>query len=331
MLSHRIFSQGSSVFSSNFATLNKKAGAVCACVFLACLCVADISYRHFVAVEDDFEHTPSLELSKHPAQVGVARLEEVSFRSREDRLAGWYVPSQNRAAVVITHGTNADRSSMVAELRILSDAGFGVLAFDWPGEGASEGSVRWGAEDWHALTAAIDWLSKRSDVDAGRIGGVGFSIGGLVMAQVAARDARLGAVALLAAPSDYAALTRWQNRRWGFLSEFPAELALLYSGMPASKSRPIDLIHEIAPRPLLLIGGDADKTVPEFMTRALYEAAREPKSLWIVPGAHHGGYNQVAGAEYRNRLVQFFTANLLEEHKPSDVGLRASTSTASDR
>jgi dipeptidyl aminopeptidase/acylaminoacyl peptidase len=267
----------------------------------------------------DFEPAPATELSKHPAQVGIAQLEEVAFRSSDDRLAGWYVPSSNRAAVVLTHGTNADRSSMVAELRILSDAGFGVLAFDWPGEGASEGSVHWGAEDRHALTAAIDWLSKRADVDANRLGGLGFSIGGLVMAQVAARDSRLRAVALVAAPSDYVALTRWQNRQWGFLSEFPASLALRYSGIAAAGPRPVDVVHEIAPRPVIVIGGDADEVVPAFMTRALYDAALEPKSLWIVPGAHHGDYAQVADPAYQLRLVQFFTANLLAKDSALDV------------
>jgi hypothetical protein len=45
--------------------------------------------------------------------------------------------------------------------------------------------------------------------------------------------------------------------------------------------------------------------------RILYEAARQPKSLWVVPGADHGGYAQVAAAEYGHRLKEFFSDNLL--------------------
>jgi dipeptidyl aminopeptidase/acylaminoacyl peptidase len=274
--------------------------------------VAHVAYRSYAAVAADFERFPAAPMLKHPERAGIGSLGEVSFRlDNGARVAGWYVPSRNRASVVVTHGTSSDRSSMVPEVRILSEAGFGVLAFDWPGDGASEGEARWGAEDRQALTAAIDWLSARPDVDTGRVGGLGFSMGGYVMAQVAAKDSRLCAVMLVATPTDYADLTHWQHRRWGLLSEWPAELALRRFGMPTTDLRPIDEVGEIAPRPLALLRGSADDIVPEYMTRALYAAAREPKSLWIIPGAKHGGYAQVAPGEYRSRLVQFFSDNLV--------------------
>src|ERR1700719_1577212 len=96
--------------------------------FLAILSLARIAYRHYDTVMYDFAPAAQTELSKHPERVGIAGLEEVSFQSSDGtRLAGWYGPSKNRAAIVLTHGTNADRSSMVEETRMLSEAGFGVL------------------------------------------------------------------------------------------------------------------------------------------------------------------------------------------------------------
>jgi dipeptidyl aminopeptidase/acylaminoacyl peptidase len=270
--------------------------------------LAHVAYRNYTAVEADFERFPETPLLKHPELAGIHGLGEVSFRlANGERVAGWYVPSRNRAAVVVTHGTSSDRASMVPEVRILSEAGFGVLAFDWLGDGASDGEASWGAEDRQALSAAIDWLSARPDVDRTRVGGLGFSMGGYVMALVAAKDLRLRAVMLLAIPSDYADLTHWQHRQWGFLSELPAELALARSPMRMADLRPIDVMGEIAPRPLLLGRGSADDIIPEYMTRALYAAAREPKSLWIIRGARHGGYAQVLPGEYRSRLVEFFS------------------------
>lgn len=174
----------------------------------------------------------------------------------------------------------------------------------------SEGRVRWSREERQALTAAVDWLTRLPAVDPGKLCGFGFSMGGYVMAQVAAQDPRLRAVVLVAAPPDCAQLLRCQNRQWSLLSELPAKLALRRSGMPF-EMRPIDVVHGIAPRPLLVIGGDADEVVPAFMTRALYGAARDPKSLCIVLGASHGGYSQATGVQYRLRLVKFFVDNLL--------------------
>lgn len=57
---------------------------------------------------------------------------------------------------------------------------------------------------------------------------------------------------------------------------------------------------------MLVVAGSEDATVPPTMTRALFEAAREPKALFIVPGGHHGRYDEVAGAGYEQRLIAFF-------------------------
>jgi dipeptidyl aminopeptidase/acylaminoacyl peptidase len=273
--------------------------------------VARIAYHHYIEVTADFTSTPPQEVSRHPEATGIAGLQEVSFQSADStHIAGWYVTSRNRAAVVLTHGTNTDRSSVLLETRALSAAGFGVLAFDWPGNGGSGGRVEWGRAERNALGAAVDWLSRRSDVDKERIGGAGFSMGGFVMAQVAATDKRIRAVLLAATPTDYAELTKFQHRQWGVLSEWPASLALRSTGMRVSEMRPIDVVGQIAPRPLMLIAGDEDEYVPLSMEKALYAAAAPPKEIWIVPKARHLHFERVAPDSYPARLVDFFDRTL---------------------
>jgi dipeptidyl aminopeptidase/acylaminoacyl peptidase len=278
------------------------------------LLVAHYAYRDYRNVAGDFDPQPASAAVQHPQTAGVAGLEEISFRSAEGiRLAGWYVPARNRAAIVLTHGTNADRATMLPELRILAEAGFGVLALDWPGDGRSEGTPHWNASERYALVAALDWLAQRNDVDRDKLGGLGFSMGGYVMAQVAAQDSRLRAVVLAAAPTDYVEHAHWLNRRWGILSEALTNWAIRRWGMANVELRPVDVVSGISPRPLLVLGGDKDQIVPVAMTRKLFAAARNPKLLWIVPGAVHGGYAQTAPVEYRARLVEFFTRNLAVE------------------
>src|SRR5215217_7825883 len=90
-------------------------------------------------------------------------------------LHGWYVPSRNGAAVITFPG----RSQPVPHARMLIRHGYGVLLLDRRGEGSSEGDYNafgWAGE--RDLRAAIGYLQRRPDVDPGRIGGLGLSVGG---------------------------------------------------------------------------------------------------------------------------------------------------------
>jgi uncharacterized protein len=272
-----------------------------------------IGYRNFRGVMYDFAKTPSADISRHTEQVGIQNLSEVVLTALNGaQVAGWYAPSRNRAAIVITSGTNSDRSSMLDEIRILSEAGFGVLAIDWPGAGRSEGPVCWGDAERKALLAAVDWLSNLPDVDPNRIGGLGFSMGGYMMAQISAIEPRIQAVVLEAAPTDFAEYTDLGHRKWGVVSQWGAKLGLLASCIDLTEPQPIQVVGKIAPRPLLVVGGNKDQVIPPTMTQALFGAANQPKWLWLVQGAGHGGYATADVVGYRLRLTEFFKKWLLE-------------------
>ncbi len=48
------------------------------------------------------------------------------------------------------------------------------------------------------------------------------------------------------------------------------------------------MVGELAPRPLLLVHGTADAILSHESSQALFERAREPKRLEMIPGADHG-------------------------------------------
>ena len=69
--------------------------------------------------------------------------------------------------------------------------------------------------------------------------------------------------------------------------------------------RPIERIAELAPLPILIIQGEADRVVPPHHGMALFEAAGEPKQLWLLPGT---GHIQAFGRiENRRRLREYLT------------------------
>jgi uncharacterized protein len=260
----------------------------------------------------DYVRRPLPQIARHPEKTGVAGLHEISFAAAGDPpLAAWYAAGANRAAIVLVHGVGGDRSSLLPEIKYLTDAGFGVLSLDLPGNGASEGKIVWGAPEWRAISAAVEWLSKRSEVDPQRIGAYGMSMGAYVLCQAAVADRRIQAVVLTASPHDVVEFNWVATARWGLLSQLPTYWALRNSGTPLD-NLPKDIIGSIAPRPLLIINGDEDSLVTEWMARILYEAARDPKELYIVKGAHHGDYARVSPIEYRTHLVDFFNKTLAQ-------------------
>lgn len=265
-----------------------------------CLYLAVRSYRAEAALFSGQRHP----VAQPPMSPELSGLESVVLSGAEGaRLAAWYVPSHNRAAVLLAHGTGGDRSSLLPEARLLARHGFGVLLFDFPGHGESEGSIHWGGDERTALRAALDFVAARSDVDAHRIGALGFSMGGLVVAQVAADERRIGALALLGAPSDIEQQTRHEYRKWGPLTVAPALLALRRHGVDFAHA-PVDVIARVSPRPLLLVTGERDEVVLPAMAHALYAAARAPKQMLTVQGVGHGGYTE--RQDFAVRLVAFF-------------------------
>jgi dienelactone hydrolase len=129
------------------------------------------------------------------SSLGIPHL-EVGIDTADGReLSGWYVPSTNGAAVLLSHGSGGSRERVAAHVRMLARHGYGVLALDNPGNGESEGhSNGLGDNAQPGVDAAIRWLSRRPDVDPQRIAGFGTSLGGEVLLEAAARQPRLRAV-----------------------------------------------------------------------------------------------------------------------------------------
>jgi dipeptidyl aminopeptidase/acylaminoacyl peptidase len=260
----------------------------------------------------DYVRTQPAEISRHPARARIAGLGEISFAAAGDPpVAAWYAPpGAQRAAVVLVHGVYAERSSLLFETRRLAQAGFGVLALDVPGQGASGGTTQWGVPERRAIGAAVDWLIQCGDVDPRRIGAFGMSMGAYVLAQAAVLDPRIAAVVLAASPHDVVEFNWLATRRWGWLSQYPTYWALRAGGTPIDDC-PRDIVGRIAPRPVLIVQGERDPLVLEWMARELYNAAREPKELRIIEGAHHADFAAVAPDDYGACLVGFFERALI--------------------
>jgi hypothetical protein len=244
-----------------------------------------------------------------------AAYEEVSFRTSDGlELRGWYIPSRNRAAVIAFPG----RRGPQRPARMLARHGYGVLLFDRRGEGESEGDPNvFGWQGERDVHAAVAFLQSRPDVDPERIGGIGLSVGGEMMIEAAAESDGLRAVVsegagirslreALAIPETGARLT--SALAFGVLT--PA-VALFSNDLPPPSLE--DLAPRIAPRPVFFVYADPGQGGESELNETFYEAAREPKLIWQVPGSGHTGGIEAQPDEYERRVVGFFDDALLGE------------------
>jgi hypothetical protein len=258
-------------------------------------------------------------VANHKARVPVARANlgrpyvDVSLRTSDGlRLAGWYVPSRNGAAVIVFPG----RSGPVRHARMLVRHGYGVLLLDRRGEGASQGDYNargWGGEP--DLHAAVAYLRRRPDVRARRIGGLGLSVGGEMLLQTAARDRGLRAVVSegaglrSAAEQKHMPGTPPEPLRW--IAPITTETAagtVLSDHLPPTDLA--DLMPKIAPRRVLLIRG-MDGNPDEALNRAYRAAGGPTVQLWEIPRAGHTGGLSARPTDYERRVVGFFDRTLL--------------------
>ncbi len=249
-----------------------------------------------------------------------AGFRDVRLESHGETLAGWYVPSINRAAVILLHSGGIHRLGVMREGRALAEAGFGVLMYDRRAHGESTGehnSSGW--YDVEDIPAALDYL-RRPDVDSHRIGVFGASIGGQVALRAAAAHPELRAVMAdgpsLCGARDHLPLSQLPARRWGmrFLSLLARPMFELRLGMRTPPSV-VDVIGDIAPRPVFLI---ATSGLERRVVQRYFDHAGEPRTLWQIPEAGHGGGFATRPEEYQRQLVGFFERTLLVERSASE-------------
>jgi uncharacterized protein len=243
-----------------------------------------------------------------PASTLGAPYTEVAFRTSDGlRLAGWYVPSRNGAAVIVSPGRSR---AVQRHAAMLIRHGYGVLVFDRRGEGRSEGDpnlLGWDGEK--DLLAALRFMRGRTDLDDARIGGLGLSVGGEMLLQTAAHSRALAAVVSEGAGMrsfHEAVHLPWSERLFGatFFAVATTATAVLADDMPPAGLT--ELVGKIAPRPILLIAGGRGQPNEKSLNPLFFAAAGPPKSLWVIPEAGHTAGLEARPREYERRVVGFF-------------------------
>ena len=129
-------------------------------------------------------------LSRTPAALRLP-YEEVTIPSADHiLLQGWFIPAPGKAkgVVVCCHGVDSTRLAMLEPARILHNAGYAVLLFDFRARGESGGSrCTLGYRETEDLLAAIRYVTSRTEMRSVPLGVLGESMGGAVALMGTAR------------------------------------------------------------------------------------------------------------------------------------------------
>jgi len=208
-----------------------------------------------------------------PESVGLSGFTAVDIRTEDGEvLDAWWAPppAPGRGVVLFLHGTPGSLADTVWRLPDLQKSGFGGMAIDYRGYGASTGTPSEAGLRADAR-AAFDWI--RGSAPGSKIAVFGESLG-TGPAVALARDRPVAGV-LLNAP--YASVRRLFELRapplpYRWLMRNPFDSEALIGGIGA---------------PLMILHGTADQTIPIAEARRLYAAAREPKTMIEIEGAGH--------------------------------------------
>lgn len=244
-----------------------------------------------------------------PADLGRP-YREVTLRTADGLdLAAWYVPSHNGAAVI----SYPTRQGELPQARMLVRHGYGVLLLDARGYDGSDGDPNlFGWDDAGDIDAAVAWLQHEPDVEDGRIGAIGFSVGGEMVLQAAASNRGLRAV--VSEGAGVRSVREHVLRGPGGWFTLPQQATLTAAVAVLSGTAPPpaldDLVPRIAPRPTFLIyagnGGGGEELNVDY-----YRAASTRKTLWKIGEAGHVGGYEARPQEYEQRVTRFFDRALL--------------------
>ena len=264
-------------------------------------------------------HQPRYHLTTTPAEIGID-FENISFITTDSiKLRGWFIGSQNSLTaptIIIAHGLGASKSDFINLSGFLSSNGFNVLLFDFRAHGESGGkSCSLGLKEQMDITAALDYIISRKNLKNKNIGLYGFSLGGSAGILTASKDLRIKAIVADTPFSRLYTISADVIKRTYHLPSFPfMQLANVFYRLSfggwIGQVAPADVIHLISPRPILLISSDIDEMTPLYHAEELLANAKEPKELWIIEGASHGGTISINTEKYNQKLLSFFNKAL---------------------
>ena len=236
-----------------------------------------------------FIFSSSKDLLSTPEDMGL-NYEEVWLDTRDGiQLHGWFVPGKpGMPLALFCHGNAANISHRVDNLKYFNEIGLSTFIFDYRGFGKSRGQPIREEDLYMDARSALDYLRTRG-WSPSRIIYYGRSMGAAVSLQMGLETPP--AVVVLECGFTSMSDIAWHTA--------PVTYALIGWLAIDAKFDNLNKIEKLS-TPVIIFQGDQDNIVPKKMAERLFQRAKEPKALYVIPGGGHSDLFQVGGEKYRN-------------------------------
>lgn len=271
-------------------------GVLCGMLVLSMIAAAGCSSL-FLHPTRNMQESPAVRIFEH---------RDVIFESSDGvPLHGWYFPAREpRGSLLVLHGNAQNLSTHVNGVLWLVLEGFNVFIIDYRGYGYSGGEQSLAGAHLDA-DAALEKLLTLRETDPDRVAVLGQSLGGSIAVSTVARSRHKDRIRALIVDSSFASYRRIAREKLAsFWLTWPFQVPLSWTvtdDYSADK-----WIAKVAPVPVLILHGRDDAVVPTHHGKALFEAARDPKELWLTGTSGH--IMSFAEAAVRTKLARYLDA-----------------------
>lgn len=263
-------------------------------------------------------HPERKEILKFSSNI-VLEYKDVEFKdiNKKINLKGWYFKAKDSdKTVILAHGYAQNRlqfnEKTLDMVKKFVEKGYNMLLFDFRNSGLSEGkTTTMGFYEKDDLLGAVKYVKGQGSKSVILLG---YSMGAAASIAAAADSNDVDAVI---ADSSYANLAEYLNDNLGKFTKglpaFPFNKTImtafnLMTSIDPQKMSPEDDMARIAPRPVMLIHGTADETIPVGKADRLYSAYTGPAdkiTLWKVYGAKHVESYETNPDDYLLKVLGF--------------------------
>jgi len=255
---------------------------------------------------------PTREQAPVPGLDNVVR-QDVRFASEDGvPLHGWLLTPRDRVSrgtILFLHGNAGNISTHVQSVLWLVQQGYTVFAFDYRGYGGSGGEAPDIPGVHRDARAALSHILSLDGVLPDRVVVFGQSLGAAIAVHTVATVSSSRRPRALILDSSFAGYRRIvRDKLSSLIITWP--LAWPVSRFFNDEYSPERWIGKIAPVPVIVIHGTADRVVPYAHGKMLYDLASDPKGIWTVEGGGHA--TALRNPEVRGQFLAFLASVLPE-------------------